>query len=184
MNLRSTCFITLALIATACSRADMAALAPEVQGEGPCRLLTTAEVQRAFPGSKAGRVDRSQEKNGVVSCLWDYPTGRFSIITGTDAPEPAKAEARGWTLIFLDPLRNDAERHVRYESLAGVGDEAIAIVEPQDKAKGFIQNGAILVVRRAQQQVSAMSTDLARRERGEALQVFADLGRAIAKRLE
>ncbi len=65
-----------------------------------------------------------------------------------------------------------------------MGDQAIAIVERADKTKGFMQNGAVLVVRRGTRQVSALSTDLARRDRAEALKVFEDLGKAIARRLE
>lgn len=153
------------------------------QGEGPCALLTTAEVQQSFPGTKPGRVDRSQEKRGIVSCLWDYPTGRLQIIDGKEITESPREEAEGWTLVFLDPLRGDAPRNVRYEKLTGVGDEAVAVVEREDKTKGFMQNGAILVVRRGKRQISVMSTDLARRERPEALRILTDLGKAIAKRL-
>jgi hypothetical protein len=149
----------------------------------PCALLTTAEVQRAFPGSKAGRVDRRNEQHGVVTCLWDHPTGLLSIIDGEGGTDSPREEAKGWTLAFLDPLRDDAERQVRYEVLAGVGDEAVAIVERQDTTKGFARNGAILVVRRGKRQVSLLSTDLARRERADALRIFTELGRAIAKRL-
>jgi hypothetical protein len=153
------------------------------QGEGPCALLTTAEVQRAFPGSQPGKLDRKNEKRGVLACVWSTPTGVLSIISGDDTGESPKDEAEGWTLTFLDPLRDDAQRHVRYETLAGVGDQAVAVVERQDKTKGFAQNGAILVVRRGKRQISVLSTELARRERAEALLILADLGKAIAKRL-
>ena len=61
--------------------------------------------------------------------------------------------------MFRDPLKPDAGRHVRYEEIAGVGDEAIAVVEPADASKGFIQGG-------------------------EALQSFAALGAAVADRLK
>ena len=115
--------------------------------------------------------------------MWDTPDGLLSIITGEEVNQSPKDEAEGWTLTFLDPLRNDAQRHVRYEVLPGVGDEAVAVVERQDKTKGFAQNGAILVVKRGKQQVSLLSTELARRERADALRIFAELGKAIAKRL-
>ena len=92
-------------------------------------------------------------------------------------------EARGWTLVFLDPLKPQAERQVRFERLPGVGDEAIAIVERTDPAKGFINDGAILVVRRGKKQASLLSSDLARRERADALKAFVLLGKAVAARL-
>lgn len=174
-----------ALILGGCAQAGTAA-AGEPPGDGPCALLTTAEVERAFPGTKPGRVDRSQEKYGVVSCRWDLPGGLFSIIASPDnaADQSVRDEAKGWTMTFLDPLRADAARHVRYETLPGVGDEAIAIVEAADEKKGFLQDGAILVVRRGTRQVSALSSTLGRRERAEALAVLTALGKAIASRLE
>ena len=155
----------------------------QAQSQGPCALLTTAEVRRAFPESKDGRLDRSQEKLGIVTCVWSYPTGILSIVTGGEVTETPKEEARSWTDAFLDPLRSDAQRHVRYEVLAGVGDEAVAIVEPEDKAKGFARDGAILVVRRGKQPVSVLSGTLGRGDRAEALKVLTELGKAIAKRL-
>jgi hypothetical protein len=179
MNMKATQIAMLVSLA-------MFGASPVVDGQaaGPCALLTTAEVAQAFPGSKAGRLDRSKEKFGVVTCLWDNPSGLMSIVAGADEDlEPPKEEAQSWTMVFLDPLRTDAARHVRYEVLAGVGDEAVAIVEREDKTKGFMTNGAILVVRRGKRQVVVLSTDLARRERAEALRVFAELGKAIAKRL-
>jgi hypothetical protein len=177
--------VAVALTLGGCTPAEAAA-AGAPPGDGPCALLTTAEVERAFPGTKPGRVDRTQEKYGVVSCRWDSPTGLFSIISSPDhaASESVRDEARGWTMAFLDPLRADAARNVRYEPLPGVGDEAIAIVEKEDAAKGFLQDGAILVVRRGTRQVSAMSSTLGRRDRAEALAVLAALGKAIASRLE
>jgi hypothetical protein len=126
------------------------------------------------------------EKLGTLTCVWDYPTGQFSIIgttTNDQAEESVKEEATGWTSAFVDPLRAGAERHVRYEVLPGVGDEAIAVVEREDPAKGFTTSAAILVVRRGKRQVSAVSTTLARGERAEALRVLTELGKAIAKRL-
>jgi hypothetical protein len=155
----------------------------EAQADGPCALLTTAEVQQAFAGSKPGRVDRSLEKDGILRCVWDHPAGTLMVIDGREITESPREEASGWTLTFLDPLRDDAERRVRYEALPGVGDEAVAVVERKDPAKGFAQDGAILVLRRGKRQVSVLSNDLAKRERAEALGVLATLGKAIAKRL-
>ena len=161
-------------------------LKPEVdaQGQGPCALLTLAEVQQAFPGATAGQFDRALEKDGILRCTWKYPTGTL-ILVASDEDESAKAGAQGMTLTFLDPLRGNAGSQVRYEVLPGIGNqaEAVAIVEREDKAKGFARDGAILVVQRGKHQVSAMSTDLARRERADALRVLTELGKAIAKRL-
>jgi hypothetical protein len=152
--------------------------------QDPCSLLTTAEAQRAFPGAKPGRPERNLENVGIFRCAWNYPSGTLIVLTDAgDAEATTREEAEGMTDTFLDPLRNDARRHVRYEPLPGVGDEAIAIVEREDKAKGFLINGAILVVRRGRRQVTVLSSDLGRRDRAEALRVLSDLGKAIATRL-
>lgn len=148
----------------------------------PCALLTLPEVQQAFPDAKPGVPDRKLENRGITRCSWSYPTGRL-LLMASEEDESAKDGAQGLTLTFLDPLQNSAGRQVRYESLPGVGDEAVAVVERADKVKGFAQDGAILVVRRGKRQVAAMSSDLARRERADALRVLTQLGKAIAARL-
>jgi hypothetical protein len=155
-----------------------------------CALLTAAEMQPAFPGTKpgtAGRRDPSLEKAGIFRCEWTHNTGRVVLVAGADSADDSPLdEAKTLMAAFVDPTRPDAERHVRFETLPGVGDKAVAILERQDKAKGITDNGLVLVVRRGQRQVALMAMppgDLARRERGDALKVLADLGRAIAKRL-
>ena len=160
------------------------AATPAVVGEGPCALLTNAEVQRAFAGAQPGQLDRSLEQQGILRCVWNHPAGPIGIVDGTEAPDPVDVEARSWALGFLDPLRRDADRHVRYETLAGVGDQAIAVIERADPGKGFVANSAFLVVRRGSRQVTLMAMDLARRERPAALAVLQELGTTVAKRLE
>jgi hypothetical protein len=159
------------------------AAAAQPAGEGPCALLTVAEVRSVFPEAGPGKLDSTVKKYGVRTCVWNYPTGRFSIIDGGEETISPREEAAGWTAIFVDPLNAAAESHVRYEVLEGVGDEAVAVVEAADKAKGFYQHGALLVVRRGTRQVTLMSTDLARRPRAEALAALRTLGQSVAKRM-
>ena len=87
------------------------------------------------------------------------------------------------SLGFIDPLKSDAARNVRYETIKDVGDQAMAVVERADEARGILQDSAFLIVQRGNQQVNLMSSDLARRERAEALQALAELGRAAVQRL-
>ena len=162
--------------------ASLSTSSVNAQGQDACALLTTAEVRQAFPEAAAGKPDRTLEKYGMVRCSWNYPAGLLVLIA-SDEDESAKDGAEGLTPAFLDPLRADAGRHVRYETLPGVGDQAIAVLERADKAKGFTQDGAILVVQRGKHQVAVLSNDLARRERAEALRVFTELGKVIAKRM-
>lgn len=184
---RTTTSSAIAAIAFAgvCAFASAAML--DAQGDGLCGLLTNAEVQQWFPGSKPGKLDRDQEKQGLLTCKWDLPSGQLSILGNTsnnEAEESPRDEAKGMLDIFLDPLRADAARHVRYEVLTGVGDEAVAVVERQDPAKGFKISAEILVVRRGTRQVCVLSNGLAERERPEALRVLSQMGRAIAGRLK
>lgn len=157
------------------------------QTPDPCALLTPAEMQQAFPGTKPGRTVRTLEKEGILSCEWTYSSGRVVMVAGLDSADDLPIdEAKTLMAAFVDPLRPDAERHVRFETLPGVGDKTIAVLERQDHAKGITQNGVLLVVRRGNRQVSLMAIppgDLARRERADALKVLSDMGRAIAKRL-
>ena len=159
----------------------------EAQVGDPCALLTTAEMQQAFPGTKSGQLDRKLEKDGILRCEWVHNAGRVVLVAGDDsADDSPEDEAKTFMSAFVDPLRPDAERRVRVETLPGVGDKAVAIVERQDTANGITQNGAILVVRRGKRQVALLAVppgDLARRERADALKVLSDLGKAIAKRL-
>jgi hypothetical protein len=156
----------------------------------PCTLLTAADLQQAFPGAGAGKLDRSLEKDGLLKCTWSSPgdsrsaAGSLLVFTSDEMTETPREEAADtWAVTFLDPLRTDAAKNVRYEALTGVGDQAVAVVEREDKAKGFAISAAILVVRRGKQQVAVLSGDLARRERAEALRILSELGKAIAKRL-
>jgi hypothetical protein len=150
----------------------------------PCGVLTTADVQQLFPEAKAGELDRRQEKAGILKCTWQYPAGRLFVYTSDEITETPREEAENtWVLTFLDPLRNDAAQHVRYETLTGVGDQAVAVVEREDKSKGFSQSVAILVVRHGSQQVAVLSDELARRERADALRILGELGKAIARRV-
>jgi hypothetical protein len=160
-------------------------LAVSAQGPSPCALLTTAEVQNALPGSKAGQLDRKLEKSGILRCQWDAPSGWLVIISGGDGPEDSpKDEIETWAQVIVDPVRGDVHRLVRFEAVRGVGDEAFAFVERRDQAKGILQDGAALVIRRGKRQVLVMSEELARnRERAEALRLLGELGKAIAKRL-
>lgn len=153
------------------------------QGSGSCALLTSTEVQAAIPGAKPGRADNDQ-KLGLLRCVWDTPTGTLMLIEGTGPPEDLpKDEAESWMDAFLDPLRDNAGRNVRYEQLPGVGEVAVAVVEKADPAKGIARDGAVLVVKRGKRQVSLLSTDLARRDRAEGLRVLTQLGKAIASRM-
>jgi hypothetical protein len=179
--MKSMCFALLAGLAGLASPR-----LADAQTVDPCALLTPAEMQQAFPRTKAGKLDRKLEKDGILTCEWVHATGRVVLLAGNDAPGDSPVdEAKTLMAAFVDPTRPDAERRVRIETLSGVGVKAVAIIELKDPAKGFTQNGALLVVRRGQRQVVLLAVppgDLAQRARADALKALSDLGRAMAKR--
>lgn len=171
----------IALTLTASSLAVAAAVAQSPTKQ-PCGLLAIDEVRRVFPGAKAGTPERDNEKYGIFTCVWAHEGGRLMILTGEEEQSPAE-EARSLVDLFADPLNGSAPKNVRFEKIAGVADSAVAVVERADKAKGFMQNGAYIVLRRGAHQVSVISPDLATRERPAALSALTDLGKAVAGRL-
>lgn len=168
---------------TASALVALTAAPGPAQTLAPCTALSTADVQRVLPGTGAGQPDEKLASQGIHRCVWKHDAGTLLLILGDGEEESLMEEAKGWTLTFLDPLRPDAETHVRFDKLTGVGDEAIAVVERPDQAKGFARDGAILVVRRGKRQIALLATGLARRERADALGVLAELGKAAARRM-
>jgi len=153
----------------------------------PCALLTPAEMQPVFPGTKPGRIDRALEKNDILRCEWIYNSGRVVLIAGADGDEDLPVDdAKTFMMSFVDPRRPDAEHRVRFETLPGVGDKAVAVLERGDAGKGITQDGVVLVVRRGKRQVALLAVppgNLTRLERADALRLLSDLGKVIAKRL-
>lgn len=159
------------------------AASAQTPGGTPCSLLTTDEVRTVFPDAQAGAPDRRNEKRGIFTCVWTHQGGRLMVITGEEEQSPDE-EARSWVDTFADPVNGGAAKQVRFEKPAGVGDSAVAVVETADKAKGFMQDGAFIVVRRGKQQASILAPDLAKRGRPAALAALTELGRAMAARLK
>ena len=153
---------------------------PPLPAADPCALLTDAEVRKVFPDAKAGERDRSTDEFGIASCVWKHPGGRFALQVQTSEPGTVKNEIEGLAGGATDM---GADRNLRYETLSDVGDQAMAVVERADEARGILQDIAVLIAQRGDLQVNLMSSDLASRERAEALQTLAKLGRAAVQRL-
>lgn len=155
--------------------------ADELPKADPCKLLTMAEVRKVFPDAKDGKRESSTERHGIKSCIWEHPRGRLGLQVMKAEPGPVRSEIEGWSLGFKDPLRPDAA--VRYEAIAGVGDEAMALVERANQKGGILQDAAMLVAKSRSQQINLYSNDLASRDRSETLKALQFLGKAAAGRL-
>lgn len=167
-------------VVVACAVAVLTVAAPaHARDTNPCTFLPLHDVRRVYPDAQAGVPDMSLAKEGIVRCTWKHGTGTLFLITGADAGDTPAEEAESWSLAIVDPLRSDAARLVRYETMSGVGDAAVAVVERRDPAKGFIQDGAYITLRRGPSLVSILAPDLARGDRAEALQKLTQLARAL-----
>lgn len=154
-----------------------------VAADGPCRLLTDAEVRAVFPDAKTGKRNRSREEYGISACQWSGAHGDFVAEVWKAKGSSADNEIRGLMGGFVDPRMAAAEKNVRYESVSGVGDQACAVVEIEDEQRGVLSNVALLVARRGDQILALSSPELPHRERGAALRALRELGRVAARRL-
>lgn len=151
----------------------------------PCTILPLAEVQKVFPGARAGERSRRLEEYGSTECGWKGPDGQVVIAaqesyTGGDAKEEVRGMAQG----FTDPLKAQSLRNVRVETFPGLGSDAAAVVETADPKRGILGDGAILIVTRAKHSVMLLSAELPHRDRAAALKALDELGRSAAKRLQ
>jgi hypothetical protein len=107
----------------------------------------------------------------------------LQLIVYQGAPRSVGQEAQGFGRAMLDPERAESPDAIRYERLGSIGDEAMAVVERSDQAKGLLGNLAFLVAQRGIHLLFISAADLAAGDRTEALKVLERLGRAAMNRL-
>ena len=156
---------------------------PTPDSHSLCRLLTDAEVRAVFPGAGKGVPERTREKYGITACVWSGDFGRFAVQTWKGEGNSADEEARGLATGFIDPLDRKAAGNVRYESVAGVGDQATAVLETRDAQRGILTNVAMLVALKQDDMLVLLADDLAQRNRADALAKLRLLAGSAARRL-
>jgi hypothetical protein len=151
----------------------------------PCTIVSLADVQKVFPGAKAGERSKRLEEYGINECAWKGANGQIALVvqesynSGTSAREDALGMAQG----FTDPLNQRALKNVRIEAVPGLSGDGAAFVETADKARGILGDGAFMSLRRGQHNITLGSGELPRRDRAAALKGFGDLARVAEKRL-
>lgn len=152
----------------------------------PCTVLPLADVQRVFPGAKAGERSRRLEEYGLTECGWKGADGQvvLAVQESYNRGGTAKEEARGMAQGFTDPLKPQSLKNVRIETFPGLGVDAAAFVETADPKRGILGDGALMELRRGERSLSLGSGELPRRDRAAALRAFEELGRVAAKRLQ
>lgn len=187
-----------------CSRSDPAAigsssaqatttLAPDADSptgtstaptDDPCALLTDAEVSEVFPGAASGKRNHSLDGNGILTCVWDTPTDRFVVQVLAAKSGSIEDELRGRVQGSVDPLMAGAADRVRYETMTGLGDAAMSVVERADPPRGILADTVVLVTQRAERRaVLFTGNSLASGDRASALKALETLGRHVVGRL-
>lgn len=162
---------------------DPVASANPADPDSVCRLLTDAQVRAVFPSAHSGARERTREQYGIGACVWSGDFGRALLQTWQAKGRTADAEARGMVFGFIDPMSSSAADNIRYETIAGVGEQAVAVVEKQDAKRGIVTDIAMLMVRKNDQIIMLMCDDLVHRDRAQALAALKSLGGAAADRL-
>lgn len=176
----------LALIVAGPIGSAVAQAPAKVPSGDPCAVLPLADVQKAFPGAKPGERSTRIEKYGITECSWKDSGG--AVVFGVQefyGKDSAMNELRSFALAIVDMKAANA-RNVRYEVLAdvGLGNDAVAFVEPIDAKRGIVIEGAMLALHRGERTLWLTSPTLRSRDRAAVLKTFEVLGRIAAKRLD
>ena len=149
----------------------------------PCSLITPSEVSAILPGAKAGQPDTSREKYGVFGCEWRTQQSRLLVQRWQSEGDSAMDEIRALMEGMVDPMKSSAINTVRFETLSGVGDQAVAVVEATDKQRGIINDAALLVAKRGDQVLIVYAPELTRSDRAKALAALKALAQKSVARL-
>jgi hypothetical protein len=170
--------------ATPASDAKSGTGAADVPTDDPCALLLDAEVSTAFPGAASGKRNRGLEGHGILTCTWDTPTDRFVVQVFEAKSGSVEDELRSRMSGSIDPTMAGAGSHVRYETIGGVGDEAMLVLEKADAKGGILADTAVLVTQRGDRRaVLFTGASLAAADRAFARKTIETLGRQVAERL-
>lgn len=151
----------------------------------PCDILSTGDVQKAFPGAKAGERSKRLEQYGITECAWKGPSGQVALVVQESFSKgTVKEDAMGMAQGFTDPFKQQSLNNVRFESFNDLGFPAMGFVEKADPKRGILGDGAMLFVRNGDRTISMGSGELAQRDRTAGLKALGDLGKVAAKRLK
>ena len=154
----------------------------ETPARNACALLKTAEVAAVLPGAKAGKVDTTREKYGIAACEWDTAAHRAALQFWNNEGNTARQEAQGLILGVIDPLKPAASRNIRYETIPGLGEAAVAVIEKGDPQRGVLDDFAMLVVQKGDQMIVFVAPELAAIDRAKALAGLKALGQSSVAR--
>jgi hypothetical protein len=176
----------LALIVAGHMGSAIAQAPTKIPSGDPCTVVPLSDVQKAFPGARPGVRETRKEKYGVTECTWK--DGGGVVVFGVQefyGRDSAMEETKSFALAIVEG-KVASVRNVRYETLTGIGlgNEAVAFVEPIDAKRGIVSDGAMLTLHRGERTLWLTSPALPARDRAAALKTFEVLGRIAVKRLD
>jgi hypothetical protein len=167
---------------TAAPAADTGSMATAASGDDPCALVSKSEVRDVFPGAESGKPDHSMDKYGMASCTWELPTNTLAVQT-FKSTNTAGEELRGRMLGFLDPLQPGLREKVQYDTVAGLGDEAVTVSVKADQAKGILADSAMLGIRKGDRMAVLFTRVLVEGDAAASKKALEALGKKAASRL-
>jgi hypothetical protein len=167
----------------ACSKQDGSAAEVHVATAGdPCTLVSKDEVREAFAGAESGKRDHSTDQYGIASCTWELPTNTLAVQT-FKSTSSANEELRGRMLGFLDPLQPGLREKIQYDTITGLGDEAVAVAVKADQAQGVLADSAMLGIRKGDRVAVLFTSALVDGDMAASKKALEALGRDAVARL-
>jgi hypothetical protein len=146
-----------------------------------CSLLSDDDVSKAFPGAASGKSDRSLESHGIHTCTWETPTDHFVLQISDTQSGSLEDELRSRMSGSIDPRMPGAGNQVRYETIRGIGDDAMLVLEKTDHKNGILADAAVMVTQRGHRRaVLFTGSSLAAGDRAAARKTLETLGRQVA----
>lgn len=181
-SLRSAVFAALLCgsVLTACFKPSTPATA--ASGDDPCAIVSKSDVSKVFPGAESGKPDHSMDQYGMASCTWELPTNTLAVQTFKSTNSTGE-ELRGRMLGFLDPLQPGLREKIQYDTIAGLGDEAVVTAVKADAAQGVLSDSAMLGIRKGDRMVVLFTRALVEGDAAATKKALEVLGKKAASRL-
>jgi len=180
LRLVITALIGVAALA-ACSKPEASSDVAAV-GDDPCSIVSKDEVRAAFPGAEAGKRNHTMDQYGMASCTWELPTSTLAVQI-FESTNSAGEEVRGRMLGFLDPLQPGLRDRIQYDTITGLGDEAVAVAVKADQAQGILADTAMLGMRKGALMAVLFTSTLVDGDPAASKQALQKLGGNAAPRL-
>jgi hypothetical protein len=127
--------------------------------DNACGLLTDSEVRAVFPQAASGKRNTESLQYGLDRCAWKTPTGQIGIEVSKVEAVAFEGELRAELQGAVDPRIQGALDHLRFESVAGIGDHAIAVLEKADAQRGILTDIDLLAIQRGHRMAVLMIHD-------------------------